>query len=463
MSKHSQFHMASIAVAATLFAAASTALATTPNPDGPPQGDPMLPPTLPQFPDAWDPFDPSDLPQFSGEVLDFPFGDFGDLPLLPCRLDVPSEYPTIQAAVDAAENDCLIVVAEGTYHENVEIHAKAVRIVGDGDVHLWPDTDGPILAVTNTPEGHVVQFDGLMFSSVTRVESDFGRTLVFRMEDGVAIAAGLASVRVTNCEFTDLSTGMLTGEGDFQCGAGIYGVAANIEVERCDFSLCEAPEGGALAASGCDVSLDQSRFEQCAAIAARGGVLLAHTGQVRMSQCSFGNNSASLGGHCYFSSLELEASRCLFEDGSAASGGAVASAGLLTAAVSSCHFRANTAGESADAWYHDATDAQGPYMAANAFCGGHSMHGMTEGIVPIVGDETCDACDGDTGMDGSVSVVDLIDVLEVWGTRDPLADLDGSDNVDLTDLMAVIDGFGGCNDWALPDDFVWEPWNPWDP
>ncbi|MCP4838055.1 MAG: hypothetical protein GY894_01655 [Planctomycetes bacterium] len=437
----------SLAAMAAVLTAVSTAIATTPNPDEPWHDDPMLPPSLPTVPDGWDFFEPVEIPGFSGEVLEYPY--FDDLPWLPCRLDVPSVYPTIQDAVDAADNDCVIVVEEGTYYENVVISSKAVRIIGDGDVHVWPATNDPIFRVTYTPPGHVMQFDGMTFSSVRRYIFDGGPPVVQRFHDGVAISAGLASVRVTNCEFTNLSAGMTSGEGSYTAGAGVFGMFANIEVERCDFSSCEAPSGGAIAAAGCNVLLDQNSFSQCNAVDGNGGAIMAHGGTMEMSQCWLVGNSASLGGHCYFNENELQAVRCLFQGGFATSGGAVGSEGVIDADVSSCHFRSNQASESADVWYHDSSMAQGPYLAANAFCNGHSTHGTTEGIVPVTGDATCPDCDGDTGMDDSTTAIDLLDVLEVWGTRDPFADLDGSRNVDLVDLMIVLAGFGNCGDISV--------------
>jgi hypothetical protein len=43
---------------------------------------------------------------------------------------VPSAFPTIQAAIDASADGALICVAAGTYTENLDLHGKAVHLLG---------------------------------------------------------------------------------------------------------------------------------------------------------------------------------------------------------------------------------------------------------------------------------------------------------------------------------------------
>ena len=43
-------------------------------------------------------------------------------------LKVPSEYTTVQAAMDAAQDGCIIVVSQGTYQENLNLDGKNIEI-----------------------------------------------------------------------------------------------------------------------------------------------------------------------------------------------------------------------------------------------------------------------------------------------------------------------------------------------
>ena len=132
----------------TLLAITSTASAWTPNPDDPDGGGWPMPPDAP-LGDPWSPEDPM-LP-LPGDLLDIPGGWDGSMPDFPliCVINVPDDYDTIQEAVDAAEDDCLILVAEDTYYENVVIDGKAVRIVGVGDVTVRPLADDAIFTASS--------------------------------------------------------------------------------------------------------------------------------------------------------------------------------------------------------------------------------------------------------------------------------------------------------------------------
>jgi uncharacterized delta-60 repeat protein len=49
-----------------------------------------------------------------------------------CTIKVPKDYPTIQKAIDAADNGCTILVSSGIYTENINFRGKAIRVIGVG-------------------------------------------------------------------------------------------------------------------------------------------------------------------------------------------------------------------------------------------------------------------------------------------------------------------------------------------
>ncbi len=434
----------------TLLAMTTAASAWTPNPDDPDGGGWPMPPHDPPA-GGWVPQHP--LPLLPGEILEIPSGWDGWLPDVPfiCRLDVPEDYDTIQDAVDAAADDCLIAVAEGTYFENVTVGGKAVRIVGIGDVRLRPSADDAIFTIHSTPEGRTVQLDNLTMSSVMRIPNPIGgEHLVIMQEEGRAVQASFASVRITQCRFDDLAVGQITNGGDVQYGSAVLASWSDLEIDSCDFEDCIADAGGAVACALASLSVSQSTFWDCLATGS-GGALEAQWVNLSLRQCEFGLNEATTyGGHIHAVDATVAMERCAFLAGSAAWGAGVASGGSMSTSLSHNQFKYHAAGETGDVWWHDLNAGAGPYLADTKVCSGSSTWGTTEGIVPLESYEDCPFCIDDTTMDGEIGVADLIDLLSVWGTRDPFADVNGDDTVDADDIIDLIEDFGGCGA-IIPD------------
>jgi len=90
------------------------------------------------------------------------------------ELRVPGEYPTIQAAVDAAGGGDLILIAPGTYHEIITVKRKK-NVILRGDVNLefsetipcWDTVSHPVLDVVLSGSIYVVSSNRITIERLT--------------------------------------------------------------------------------------------------------------------------------------------------------------------------------------------------------------------------------------------------------------------------------------------------------
>jgi parallel beta-helix repeat protein len=125
-------------------------------------------------------------------------------------INVPGDQPTIQGAINAANNGDTVLIAPGTYYENINFNAKAVTVTSSG---------GPSVTIIDGGQnGSVVTFDS-------------GETMSSGL-NGVAIRNGYASyngsydsgrgggIQIMNSSPT--VTGNLISNNSALCGMGIY-------------------------------------------------------------------------------------------------------------------------------------------------------------------------------------------------------------------------------------------------
>ena len=176
-------------------------------------------------------------------------------------LDVPSEYGTIQAAIDAAAEGATVAVWPGTYVENINLNGKNI-IVSSNDVDDPCVVAGTV--IQGTGSGPVVAFTGSETSSC--VLSGF-TIMGGSSADGAGIYGNGTGATISRCTVSGNSaTG--NGGGINDCvgvisdcvisnnSAGNIGGGlrwCNGEIRRCIITGNDANKGGGLAGSHAEI------------------------------------------------------------------------------------------------------------------------------------------------------------------------------------------------------------------
>jgi hypothetical protein len=106
-------------------------------------------------------------------------------------INVPTDYTTIQAGIDAANNSDIVLVSDGTYYENINYNGKAITVAS----HFLIDGD----------ETHI---DSTIINGSQAVNPDNGSVVYFTSgEDTTSVLYG----------FT-----ITGGTGDVRKGGGIF-------------------------------------------------------------------------------------------------------------------------------------------------------------------------------------------------------------------------------------------------
>lgn len=195
---------------------------------------------------------------------------------------VPSEIPTIQAAIDNAWHGDTIFVAEGTYYglgnKNLSFDGKNIALESQG---------GPEQTIIDCEgEGRAFYFD----KGEGRSAQIIGFTITNGSADrGGAIYSYGSSPTIENCIFSENSVAEL--------GGAIYHHKnwASIVIRDCSFYNNEAQSGGAITFQTAGMSITRSSFTENSALST-GGAINFSDGWLSASWCTFSLNSATYNG-----------------------------------------------------------------------------------------------------------------------------------------------------------------------
>jgi hypothetical protein len=363
-------------------------------------------------------------------------------------LHVPAQYPTIQAAVDAAVPVDVVLVAPGEYLETVNLLGKPITLRSvelHASIIRAPQGSRCVVEESNEPPSTVVE----------------GFTLGRAGAVGGGVLVSNASPRFMRCRLVSC----INAEG-----GALRVIGGSAVFDQCDFSDCvgTGPSGTYGSAGGAHLSGGATTFNACKFVDCDGGgaadaILHDVGGSVVVRDSEIVGGGASN----YFGQVYNAVGSLLVEDTVFDGGNKAAIFAWSPWTVRRCVFR-NMNGYSVldrrggqytiDECRFEDCAVTGPLLAST-YSGSFALQNTTvcrctwsgnmiQGAwSDLGGNEFTCPCPGDITGGGEVSGIDLAAVLGAWGTDGQGkfdCDVNGDGIVNGADLAAVLSGWGPC-------------------
>ena len=217
---------------------------------------------------------------------------------------VPADHPTIQAGIEAAVDADLVLVAPGTYAENIDFLGKTITLQGEAGSEVTIIDGGQAGSVVKFASGETDEtvIDGFTIRNGNA-------------EDGGGIYFDYSSATITNCTIT---------ENIAYLGGGIRCDHSYAKIENCTISWNSAEITGGIHCHGnsyatitnCRISNNNTGY-------VGGGIRIGGYRATTLTNCTITGNSAYKGGgiHCDESSPVI--TNCLVSGNNAEYGGGI--------------------------------------------------------------------------------------------------------------------------------------------
>ena len=378
-------------------------------------------------------------------------------------INVPADYTTIQAAVDAASGGDVILVAPGTY-------------TGTGDQVVDMLGKAITLRASGTPEQTIIDGEGAR--RVLQCSTNEGAGTIIEgftitggyAESGVGIYCFYSSPTITNCTIS----GNLAYYGGY--GGGISCYNSNLTISGCTISDNTAFDGGGIyceesspTISGCTISgnyafsgggggiycSDSSPTVSGCTITDNysgqygggGGICTSNGSSPTITDCTISDNRGNTGGGIYCWDSSPTITGCTISGNTAIGmganlGGGISCNGSISPTITGCTISGNTADGGGGIYCYESS----PTLTDTVVCG-NAPDQIDGNWTDNGGNTVAEVCPPDcpdVSGDGFVGVDDLLAVVAAWGSDDPFADVDGDGVVGTDDLLTVIANWGPC-------------------
>jgi len=207
-------------------------------------------------------------------------------------INVPTDQPTIQAAIATSSQGDTVLVAKGTYNESISFDGKNIVVAS----HYL--TTGDSLCIDET----IIR--GISGSVVTFQygETEKARLVGFTLKDGYGTKEGTTwygggiFCKHSHPTLEDLKVAGNTLGGFGSCGAGMYFRESNSLVINCRIETNESVYGAGIRCDQSNITVRNTWFRDNFASTSGGGIMFYECQSSRIEQCTFTGNNGIYGG-----------------------------------------------------------------------------------------------------------------------------------------------------------------------